>query len=102
MTKAVRDEIKKRGLDDQIHTTRTKCNGRCDDHCVAIAYPEGSWYRGLKPEDAGALLDSLGKKDDATGKRSHTYSRETNTFVQEKGAEKGRFKSDPSGGKCCS
>lgn len=50
VTQAVRDEISLLGLNQQIHTTRTRCNGRCQDACVVIAYPEGNWYRVNSPE----------------------------------------------------
>lgn len=50
VTQAVRDEIRLLGLDEEIHTTRTRCNGRCKDACVVIAYPEGTWYRVDSPE----------------------------------------------------
>lgn len=55
VTLAIRDEITSLGLDRLIHTTRTRCNGRCADACVVIAYPEGVWYKGITPE-AGRLL----------------------------------------------
>ncbi|MGG1575191.1 (2Fe-2S) ferredoxin domain-containing protein [Fictibacillus sp. NRS-1165] len=45
VTQAIRDEIKKQDLDALVHTTRTRCNGRCKDACVAIVYPEGAWYK---------------------------------------------------------
>lgn len=44
VTQAVRDEIKRRKLDPQIHTSRTRCNGRCKDKCVVISYPDATWY----------------------------------------------------------
>jgi (2Fe-2S) ferredoxin len=50
VTIAVRDEISKLNLDSQIHTTRTRCNGRCKDACVVIVYPEGAWYKEVTPE----------------------------------------------------
>ena len=50
ITQAIRDEIGKYNLDEQIHTTRTRCNGRCKDACVVITYPEGVWYRVTTPE----------------------------------------------------
>ncbi|MEW9673529.1 ferredoxin [Ammoniphilus sp. 3BR4] len=50
VTLAIRQEIKALGADNKIHTTRTKCNGRCEDACVVIVYPEGIWYRGITPE----------------------------------------------------
>lgn len=50
VTQAIRDEITKLDLDAKIHTTRTRCNGRCKDACVAIVYPEGTWYKALSAD----------------------------------------------------
>ncbi|CAH8770456.1 (2Fe-2S) ferredoxin domain-containing protein [Paenibacillus dendritiformis] len=50
VTQAIRDEISALGAKKQIHTTRTRCNGRCTDACVVIAYPEGVWYKEMTPE----------------------------------------------------
>ncbi|WP_100331260.1 (2Fe-2S) ferredoxin domain-containing protein [Bacillus xiapuensis] len=44
VTLAIRSEIKKRNLEVQVHTSRTRCNGRCKDACVVVVYPEGTWY----------------------------------------------------------
>ncbi|MBE1442807.1 (2Fe-2S) ferredoxin domain-containing protein [Paenibacillus sp. OAS669] len=55
VTQAIRDEIKVLGAVKQIHTTRTRCNGRCEDACVVIAYPDGVWYKDITPE-LGRLL----------------------------------------------
>jgi (2Fe-2S) ferredoxin len=50
VTQAIREEIENLELDTMIHTTRTRCNGRCKDACVAIVYPEGTWYKTVSPE----------------------------------------------------
>lgn len=50
VTQAVREEIRLLQLDEKIHTTRTRCNGRCQDACVVISYPEGIWYQADSPE----------------------------------------------------
>lgn len=50
ITLAIREEIAELGLDEQIHTTRTRCNGRCKDACIVIAYPQGSWYKASSTE----------------------------------------------------
>ncbi len=55
VTQAIRDEVTKLGADKLIHTTRTRCNGRCADACVVIAYPQGVWYKNITPE-TGRLL----------------------------------------------
>lgn len=44
VTQQIRDEICQSKLDDVIHTSRTRCNGRCRDKCVVIDYPKGTWY----------------------------------------------------------
>ncbi|MDF2653494.1 MAG: cobalamin biosynthesis protein CobW, partial [Paenibacillus sp.] len=56
VTLAIRDEITMLGLDRHIHTTRTRCNGRCADACVVIAYPEGIWYKDISPEEGRLLV----------------------------------------------
>jgi (2Fe-2S) ferredoxin len=48
-TQAIRNEIANLDLDSFIHTTRTRCNGRCKDAPVAIVYPEGTWYKNVTP-----------------------------------------------------
>jgi (2Fe-2S) ferredoxin len=50
VTQAIREEISNLDLDTSIHTTRTRCNGRCKDACVVIVYPEGIWYKAVTPE----------------------------------------------------
>ncbi|MFC3883951.1 ferredoxin [Bacillus songklensis] len=56
VTQAIRDEIKRLNLDEQIHTTRTRCNGRCKDACIVIAYPEGTWYKVASPEEGRNII----------------------------------------------
>lgn len=50
VTQAIREEITRLGADAYIHTTRTRCNGRCQDAAVVVAYPEGLWYQQMTPE----------------------------------------------------
>ncbi|WP_141434062.1 ferredoxin [Bacillus sp. 03113] len=87
LTVAIRKEISDRDLDDVIHTTRTRCNGRCQDKCVVIAYPSGNWYKEMNPEDSTAFVDSLLNNRDLTGKISHSYTE--NGFEREEGVVKG-------------
>jgi (2Fe-2S) ferredoxin len=56
ITLAIRDEIKNLELDQQIHTSRTRCNGRCKDACVVIVYPEGNWYSATSTEIGRSII----------------------------------------------
>ena len=73
LTQAIRKEISDRELDNMIHTTRTRCNGRCHDKCVVINYPKGTWYRDLKPEEAPLFINSLLANEDYAEKVSHLF-----------------------------
>jgi (2Fe-2S) ferredoxin len=56
VTQAIRAQITTHRADERIHTTRTRCNGRCADGCVVIVYPEGIWYGGVTSEHAAKLV----------------------------------------------
>ncbi|HZH59912.1 MAG TPA: (2Fe-2S) ferredoxin domain-containing protein [Metabacillus sp.] len=56
VTQAIREEITNLDLDNRIHTTRTRCNGRCKDACVVVVYPEGVWYKAGTPELAKEIV----------------------------------------------
>lgn len=59
VTQQIRDEIRTNRLDEHIHTSRTRCNGRCKDKCVVIDYPKGTWYSVQKEETARQLFMKL-------------------------------------------
>ncbi|WP_240376956.1 (2Fe-2S) ferredoxin domain-containing protein [Bacillus piscicola] len=90
LTTAVRTAIKTNHLDDYIHTTRTRCNGRCRDKCVLIAYPEGHWYKNMVPADAPSLIESLKSNTAYLPKLSHSFTGEG--FARKDGIESGRDK----------
>jgi (2Fe-2S) ferredoxin len=95
LTQAVRAEIMARGLDHEIHTTRTRCNGRCQDKCVLVVYPDGTWYKDLKPEDASHLIASLSNNNEnLTNKVAFQFNgvrfeRTKETVIGEKNSGKG-------------
>ncbi|WP_339167957.1 (2Fe-2S) ferredoxin domain-containing protein [Brevibacillus sp. FSL L8-0520] len=93
VTKAFRSAIKEAGLDDLVHTTKTYCNGRCEDSCVLIVYPEGTWYRNVTPQ----LAEEIVQKHMANGQPleasiSHQWS--PDGFERSADAPVGRFKSE--------
>ncbi|MCU0443838.1 MAG: hypothetical protein MUE85_02900 [Microscillaceae bacterium] len=49
-TAKIREYIKDEGLETIIHTTKTYCNGRCEDAPILIQMPEGIWYKNITPE----------------------------------------------------
>lgn len=56
VTIALREEIARQGLDDVIHTTKTRCNGRCQEGPIVIVYPEGVWYQDISTETAVEIV----------------------------------------------
>lgn len=73
LTQSIRNEIMIRGLDQSIHTTRTLCNGRCQDKCVVITYPDGHWYKEMTSEDSSRFIESLMTGSKLVEKLSHLY-----------------------------
>jgi len=56
-TDVLRSAIKKAGLHLDIHTSKTLCNGRCDDAPVVIAMPEGKWFKDITPANAAIFVE---------------------------------------------
>jgi (2Fe-2S) ferredoxin len=51
-TAAIRQAIADNNLAEQIHTTKTLCNGRCKDGPVVIAQPGGVWFKQMTSDCA--------------------------------------------------
>lgn len=62
VTNQIRDEIRKNRLDEMIHTSRTRCNGRCKDKCVVIDYPKGTWYSVQDEETSRAIVQDTAEE----------------------------------------
>lgn len=58
-TNIIRSTIKEIGLAVDIHTTKTLCNGRCNDAPVVISMPDGKWYRKVDPSIAADFTKRL-------------------------------------------
>lgn len=93
VTQAIRSELNRVKVDDTIHTTRTRCNGRCDDSCVVIVYPEGIWYNNVTPQDAASIVEQhlLGGKP---VERLTTYRYVDQAFQRTENATTGLLKSE--------
>ncbi len=53
---ALHGELATQGLSQDVQVTGTGCMGFCDDGPVLIAYPEGTWYARVVPEDVPELV----------------------------------------------
>jgi (2Fe-2S) ferredoxin len=67
VTQAIRKSIKELNLDDQYHTVRTKCIGRCDDAPVMMIAPENVWLQNIKTEQCKKIVSEIdaGKTKDS-------------------------------------
>ncbi|MEW6675824.1 MAG: NADH-quinone oxidoreductase subunit NuoF [Nitrospirota bacterium] len=54
---ALREELKKRGLEEEIRITLTGCNGYCAMGPVMSVYPEGIFYQKLAVEEIPKLVE---------------------------------------------
>ena len=71
VTQQIREEIRINKLDDTIHTSRTRCNGRCKDKCVVIDYPKGTWYSVQQEETARAIVHENVSKENIIYSMEH-------------------------------
>ncbi|MDP2857540.1 MAG: NAD(P)-binding protein [Bacillota bacterium] len=55
---ALLDAIKANQLDKEVRVVETGCMGPCDMGPVIVIYPEGVFYRKLKPEDAKEIVET--------------------------------------------
>lgn len=53
---AIRSSIMECLLADEIHTTKTLCNGRCKDGPIVISQPDGLWFKGMVKEKAADFV----------------------------------------------
>ncbi|MCK4302952.1 MAG: (2Fe-2S) ferredoxin domain-containing protein, partial [Candidatus Eisenbacteria sp.] len=54
---ALIEEIKKRGLQDEVYVATTGCNGFCAAGPLLVAYPDGVFYQRLRPEDVPFFVE---------------------------------------------
>ena len=59
VTNAIRKSIKEFNLDDDYHTVRTKCMGRCDDAPAAMLAPDNIWLKNINPNQCDLLLSEI-------------------------------------------
>ncbi len=50
-------EIQAQGLIGQIQLTTCGCMGLCDEGPVMVVYPEGIWYRRVRPSDVSEIVE---------------------------------------------
>jgi (2Fe-2S) ferredoxin len=56
---AIREAITESGLSDDVHTTKTLCNGRCKDGPIVIAQPDGIWFKKIAKENAASFVNKF-------------------------------------------
>ncbi|WP_054636713.1 ferredoxin [Thalassobacillus sp. C254] len=93
VTLAIREAIKDLGIDDMVHTTRTRCNGRCEDACVVIVYPEGIWYQGISRQTGKEIITKhIQEKTILEDSLAYQYS--DGGFLRQQEAPVGIYKRD--------
>lgn len=54
---ALVEELRKRGLDQEVNIVLTGCNGFCAEGPIMTVYPDGTFYEKLKVEDIPVLVE---------------------------------------------
>jgi NADH-quinone oxidoreductase subunit F/NAD(P)H dehydrogenase (quinone)/NADP-reducing hydrogenase subunit HndC len=54
---ALEEELKKRGVEDEVQVVTTGCNGFCAVGPVMVVYPEGIFYQKLAPQNIAHLVE---------------------------------------------
>ena len=54
----LKDEVKRRGLRDEVLITRTGCLKHCSRGVTVAVWPDNTWYGLVTPDDALAILDA--------------------------------------------
>jgi (2Fe-2S) ferredoxin len=54
---AFKDELRKRGLTEEIRANGAGCLDLCGQGPVVVVYPEGTWYAPVKPEDVAEIVE---------------------------------------------
>ncbi len=58
VAEALRTELHRHGLDEEIMLVQTGCIGSCDLGPVIITYPEGVFYQKVKAEDVAEIVEN--------------------------------------------
>ena len=54
---ALIDGLKRFNLEKEVRVVETGCMGPCDMGPILVVYPEGVFYRKVKPEDVGDIVE---------------------------------------------
>jgi len=55
---ALHGELGRQGLSGEVQVSSCGCLGLCDEGPIMITYPEGVWYRKVKPEDVPEIVSA--------------------------------------------
>jgi (2Fe-2S) ferredoxin len=80
-TQSIRNEIAHLNLDTLIHTTRTRCNGRCKDAPIAIVYLEGTWYKDVTAEVGSKIVQQHAAGEYSSLKENIIYHYDQKGFI---------------------
>jgi predicted metal-binding protein len=62
LCKALRDEVKERGLKQELRVTSSGCLGPCHQGPHAVLMPADIWFSGFNSGDCLAIIDTVQQK----------------------------------------
>ena len=58
LVKLFKEELKKRGLSQDVRAQRAGCLDTCEEGPSVVIYPENVWYSRVKSEDIAEIVES--------------------------------------------
>lgn len=82
VTRVFRKHIKENGLDDDYHTVRTKCIGRCDDAPVILISPDNIWLKEVNIDKCNHILFEI--ESNSIQESNHYLFKMGETYINSK------------------
>ena len=84
---ALQRETGANNLDAEVQLTTCGCLGLCDEGPILVVYPEGVWYRKVRPEDVPEIVSSHLSRSKLVSRLAWTDARAMKTTIIEHGEQ---------------
>lgn len=77
-TALIRSALEEFGFSESVFTTKTLCNGRCNDGPILISQPCGIWFKQITVENARDFVKSyIVEREEPKANRLYAYGEQS-------------------------